>query len=133
MYIAHDLAVVRHVADRIGVMYLGEIVEWAEGDDIFERPAHPYTQSLLAAVPVPDPQVARGREKIVLGGDVPDPSRVPNGCPFHPRCPIAQDICREVVPPRIPIDDGHWATCHFPLEHGRQLGDAVSASPAPSD
>jgi glutathione transport system ATP-binding protein len=121
MYIAHDLAVVRHVADRIGVMYLGEIVEWADGDAIFEHPAHPYTQSLLAAVPVPDPLVARSREKIVIGGDVPDPSRVPSGCPFHPRCPSAQDVCHEVTPPRVAIDDGHWATCHFAIADGDKV------------
>ena len=116
LYIAHDLAVVRHVADRVGVMYLGRIVEWGAGDELFDRPGHPYTQSLLSAIPVPDPVVARehARRRVVLAGDVPDPSDPPPGCAFHPRCPAAQAICREVAPPVVDLSDGHGVTCHFP-------------------
>ena len=132
VYIAHDLAVVRHVADRVGVMYLGEIVEWADCESLFEHPAHPYTQSLLSAIPVPDPAVAHDRaaRRVVLRGDVPDPGHVPSGCRFHPRCPIAQDVCREVAPPPIPIADGHWATCHFPLQRAAQIEDLAVANEA---
>jgi peptide/nickel transport system ATP-binding protein len=118
LYIAHDLAVVRHVADRVSVMYLGRLVEWGTGDDVFERPSHPYTQSLLQAIPVPDPTLAKrsAEARPVLKGDVPDPSRPPPGCAFHPRCPRAQAICRQVPPPAEEISPGHEATCHFPGE-----------------
>jgi len=129
LYIAHDLAVVRQVADRIGVMYLGRLVEWADAEALFANPTHPYTRSLLSAIPVPDPGVARdrARRRIVLGGDVPDPSRLPSGCAFHPRCPAALDVCRTEAPPTVDVDaddggDGagggarHRVVCHLPVQ-----------------
>ncbi len=117
LFIAHDLAVVKHVSDRVAVMYLGHIVEVADADTIYRRPAHPYTRALLSAIPVPEPR--RKSNRIVLGGDVPSPITPPTGCPFHPRCPHAQDRCRVEKPllrhPDAKARPEHQVACHFDL------------------
>jgi oligopeptide transport system ATP-binding protein len=115
VFVAHDLGVVRHVSDRIAVMYLGKIVEIGPADEVYSKPIHPYTASLLSAIPIPDPQKNRAREPIVLEGDVPSPANPPPACRFHTRCPKATDICSELEPQLIHYGNGHWAACHHPV------------------
>ncbi len=111
--ISHDLAVVEHICDRIGVMYLGKIVETGSCEQIYTLPRHPYTQALLSAVPIPDPR--KQQDRILLGGDVPSPIHPPQGCHFHPRCSRATDLCREVYPTTVQDNNGHQVACHHPL------------------
>lgn len=113
LFIAHDLAMVKHISDRIGVMYLGKMMEVATSDDLYANPLHPYTQSLLSAIPVPDPKLAGTRERIVLQGEVPSPVNPPSGCPFRTRCPHAMDICAQSMPEMKQAETGHFVACHL--------------------
>src|SRR5207244_1886064 len=112
LFIAHDLGVVRHVSDRIAVMYLGKIVEVSPAEELYVRPIHPYTEALLSAVPIPDPDESERRERIVLEGDVPSPIHPPPACRFHPRCRYATEVCHEIEPPLVDYGGGHLAACH---------------------
>ncbi|MCS1351800.1 ABC transporter ATP-binding protein [Mechercharimyces sp. CAU 1602] len=111
LFIAHDLSVVHHIADRVGVMYLGRLVELADRDELYDHPQHPYTQALLSAVPIPNPEAKS--ERIILQGDVPSPADPPNGCAFHPRCPHVMEVCRTTRPEFKDHGNGHFAACHL--------------------
>jgi oligopeptide transport system ATP-binding protein len=129
LFIAHDLGVVRHVSDRIAVMYLGKLVELSPAEELYERPIMPYTEALLSAVPIPDPDLSHERRRIVLEGDVPSPIDPPSGCRFHPRCRYATEICSEVEPPLVDYGNGHLAACHHPLNVDAETLARAQAAP----
>ena len=134
LFIAHDLAVVRHISHRVAVMYLGHIVETGPIERVYEQPAHPYTQALLSAIPVPDPELAHRNRRILLQGDLPDPSAPPPGCPFSTRCAYVMPVCREQMPAQTPVDGGGEVACHLqtsgPVLAGRSLVDLGMPEPA---
>ena len=130
LFVAHDLSVVRHVSDRIAVMYLGKLMEVSPAEELYTKPIHPYTDALLAAVPIPDPRENRERERVVVKGEPPNPIDPPSGCVFHPRCPRATDICRKVEPPLAAYPGGHLAACHHPLNVTSEEVAAAVRSPA---
>ena len=114
LFVAHDLSVVRHVSDRIAVMYLGKLMEVSPAEELYTKPIHPYTEALLGAIPIPDPKENRARRRTVVGGEPPNPIDPPPGCVFHPRCPRATEVCRAVEPPLARYPNGHLAACHHP-------------------
>ncbi len=132
LFVAHDLSVVRHVSDRIAVMYLGKLMELSPAEELYTKPIHPYTSALLSAIPIPDPRENRSRERVVVGGEPPNPINPPSGCVFHTRCPRATEVCREVEPPLAAYANGHLAACHHPLNvSAEEVGAAVRDEASP--
>ena len=130
VFVAHDLSVVRHVSDRIVVMYLGKLMEVSPAEELYSKPIHPYTSALLSAIPIPDPKLNRSRERTVVGGEPPNPINPPTGCRFHTRCPRATEICRTVEPPLTEYGGGHMAACHHPQNVTAEEISASTRSPA---
>ena len=118
LFIAHDLSVVRHISDRVGVMYLGHLVEMAERNEIYRNPIHPYTKALLSAVPIPDPVLDAQRDRVLLTGEVPSPLNPPSGCVFHPRCPVANDTCSQILPELREVETDHYSACILSTGYG---------------
>jgi oligopeptide/dipeptide ABC transporter ATP-binding protein len=132
LFVAHDLSVVRHVSDRIAVMYLGKLMEVSPSEELYTKPIHPYTFALLSAIPIPDPEENRRRERIVVSGEPPNPIDPPSGCVFHPRCPRATSICRESEPPLVRYPNGHLAACHHPMNvSAEEIRTAVKDDTSP--
>ena len=132
VFISHDLSVVRYIADRIGVMYLGKLVELGTGDEVYARPAHPYTAGLLSSVPVPNPAVQRARTAVPMIGELPSPLHPPSGCPFRTRCPRAQALCAEEEPALGPFGGEHYAACHFPLQEPARAAAVAPPNTGPA-
>jgi peptide/nickel transport system ATP-binding protein/oligopeptide transport system ATP-binding protein len=128
LFISHDLAVIQHVSDDVGVMYLGQLVEFASAGSLYHEPRHPYTRALMSAIPVPDPK--KKSKRIILGGDVPSPMDPPSGCPFHTRCPEVMPVCREIIPPRVNMGTAsspHFVNCHLFTEESAEDGAGAPA------
>ena len=130
LFVAHDLSVVRHVSDRIAVMYLGKLMELSPAEELYQKPIHPYTSALLSAIPIPDPKENRARDRTVVSGEPPNPINPPSGCVFHPRCPRATEVCKTVEPPLARYANGHLAACHHPLHVTAEEISAAEKDPS---